>query len=330
MNEYRNGVFIVIALCLLGALCRPAYATCTFDGGNGGVTTFVLPPTILINPDDPVGTVIYDDKVESVEITLVCDDRDAQVRDGYTAIVDADARENVLPGVYKTNVPGIGVRAAASTVQFPDFMTSDLIRPMHFVGYESNTHSTFRYRTAAQLVIIGDVQEGYLDTSRLYSELTYDNVRVGGIQFSPASVHITTNTCNLVDRNIYVPLRTINSQDFDGQYSAILTDDRFKIEITNCAAGTQVDYQFRSAGSTGVTNGNILKIAEGDLAASGVGIQILDKNNAVINFDQEYNAISSTSDKAPVEIPLKARYIKTGEVKPGKVDAIATFEVYYR
>jgi type 1 fimbria pilin len=79
-----------------------------------------------------------------------------------------------------------------------------------------------------------------------------------------------------------------------------------------------------------VTNGSILGIASGDAAAQGLGIQILDSNDTVLQFDQTYTAISATQDKVPAEIPLKARYVKTGEVKPGKVEAVATFELFYR
>jgi len=233
--------------------------------------------------------------------------------------------------VYKTNVPGIGIRAASSSEQFPDYTEENLTRPWHSVGsIHGYSHYTSVFRAAAQLIVIGDIQEGDLDTSRLTAQDTLGGVVIGEMRFSPTSVHITTNTCNLVDRNIYVPLKTVNVQDFNGQYSDILTDGSFKIEITDCAAGTKVDYQFTSAGSTGVTNGNILGIAAGDSAAAGVGIQILDKNDTVLQFDQNYTAITSTQDKVPVEIPLKARYVKTGEVKAGKVESVATFEVFYR
>ena len=73
-----------------------------------------------------------------------------------------------------------------------------------------------------------------------------------------------------------------------------------------------MDYQFTSAGSTGVTNGNILGIASGDSAAEGVGIQILDQNDTVLQFDRNYTAITGAQDNVPVEIPLKARYVRTG------------------
>ncbi|MBT1729461.1 type 1 fimbrial protein [Enterobacter quasimori] len=319
-------------LLLAGTFFHSALADCTFNGISDvdAVATFQLPPVIIIAPDTPVGTVIYDASAESKEVLVDCSG-DSQIRRGYLALSDDDAREDVLPGVYQTNVPGIGIRSASSSEQFPDYLEENLTRPMHYVGSThgySQSKSTFR--AVAQLVVTGDIREGVLDTSRLTSLDILGNAVIGEMRFSPTSVRITTNTCNLVDRNIYVPLKTVNTQDLSGQYSDILTDDSFKIEITDCAAGTKVDYQFSSAGSTGVTNGNILSIASGDSAAEGVGIQILDKNNSVLQFDQNYTAITSTQDKVPVEIPLKARYIKTGEVKAGKVDSVATFEVFYR
>ncbi|EOC9365991.1 fimbrial protein [Enterobacter asburiae] len=321
-----------LLLLLAGAFFHSAQADCTFNGSSDvdAVVTFQLPPMIVVEPDTPVGTVIFDASVESKEVKVDCYG-DAQVRRGYVYLSDTDAREDVMPGVYQTNVPGIGIRAASSSERFPNYNEADLVRPIYYLGsIHGSSQSTSVFRAAAQLVVTGDIQEGYLDTSRLTSVDMLGNAVIGEMRFSPTSVHITTNTCNLVDRNIYVPLKTVNVQDFDGQYSDILTDGSFKIEITDCAAGTKVDYQFTSAGSTGVTNGNILGIAAGDSAASGVGIQILDKNNTVLQFDQNYTAITSTQDKVPVEIPLKARYVKTGEVKAGKVDSVATFEVFYR
>lgn len=334
MNLRRSvKMFLLPVLILLaGGGFHSARAGCTFNGSSGvdAVVTFQLPPVIVVAPDTPVGTIIYDDSVESKEVAIDCSG-EAQIRRGYLALTESDAREDVMSGVYQTNVPGIGIRAASSNEQFPNYNDEDLVRPMHYFGsIHGYSHSVSTFRAAAQLVVTGDIKEGYLDTSRLAAQDTLGGVVIGEMRFSPTSVHITTNTCNLVDRNIYVPLKTVNVQDLNGQYSDILTDGSFKIEITDCAAGTKVDYQFTSAGSTGVTNGNILGIAAGDAAAAGVGIQILDKNDTVLQFDQNYTAITSTQDKVPVEIPLKARYVKTGEVKAGKVDSVATFEMFYR
>lgn len=321
-----------LLLLLVSFFSHITRADCTFDGISNvnAVVTFQLPAVIRVAPDTPVGTVIYDASVEGKEVVVMCSGEE-QIRRGYLYLKDTDAREDVMPGIYQTNVPGIGIRAASSSEQFPNYNQENLMRPVHYIGsMQGSSQSKSTFRAAAQLVVTGDIQEGDLDTSRLTSVDIMGNAVIGEMRFSPTSVRITTNTCNLVDRNIYVPLKTVNTQDLRGQYSDILTDDSFRIEISDCAAGTKVDYQFSSAGSTGVTNGNILGIASGDSAADGVGIQILDKNNKVLQFDQNYTAIASTQEKVPVEIPLKARYIKTGDVKAGKVDSVATFELFYR
>lgn len=330
---FGRSPWVVALLMVAGAAFTPsALASCTFSGGSGegNIVTFPLPPLIVLEPDTPVGSVVYEGSMESGDITQTCDDAWVQVRKGYYDLTDADAREDVLPGTYKTNVPGIGIRVATSSSQFPQYREEDLVRPMQFVGSIKSFSTTYNYRAIAQLVVIDTIEDGDLNTTALASLEAYDSDVIGEIRFSPTSVRISTNTCNLVDKNIYVPLKTINAQDFEGQYSGILTDARFKINITDCSAGTKIDYQFTSRGSTGVTDGTILNIARADAAASGVGIQILDKNNTVISFDREYTAVTSTGAKEAVEIPLKARYIKTGEVRAGKVDSVATFDVFYR
>ncbi|HFK2709188.1 TPA: type 1 fimbrial protein, partial [Escherichia coli] len=47
-------------------------------------------------------------------------------------------------------------------------------------------------------------------------------------------------------------------------------------------------------------------------------------------FDTDYTPVQKTTLNQNVTIPLKARYIKMGSVKSGRVNSVATFEVYYR
>lgn len=332
-HHFSVAPFFFLALLLLcGTRISPAGAACHLEEGEAnGIVTFQVPSVIILDPDTPVGTVVYEHNVESGEVVVKCEGRDEQIRKGYLTLNNGDAREDVLPGVYRTNVPGIGIRAAASTERLPTYSDDDFIRPWDYYGMRHGSSSdTVTFRAAAQFVVIGSIEEGNLDTSLLTAQETLGGSVLGEMRFSPTTVRITTNTCNLIDKNIYVPLKTINAHDLKDGYSEILTDSGFKIEITDCRAGTRVDYRFKSAGSMGVKTSNILDIASGDQAASGVGIQILDGNNTVIGFDQDYTAISSTRENEKVEIPLKARYIKTGDVKAGKVDAVATFDVFYR
>ena len=84
---------------------------------------------------------------------------------------------------------------------------------------------------------------------------------------------------------------SVTSGSLSQGYSSVLTDDSFKIEVADCTTGTHIDYKFTSAGSTGVTDGNILNIASGEGAASGVGIQILDKDNHVLSLIRNIRGI---------------------------------------
>ena len=99
-------LFISAMAGLIMLFSVPAFATCTFTGGgsSGGIVTFNIPAVIQLEPDVQVGTIIYDASVESGEISQSCDDDSVRVRRGYLSLSGADAREDVLPGVYKTNL----------------------------------------------------------------------------------------------------------------------------------------------------------------------------------------------------------------------------------
>lgn len=90
-------VAMAVLLILLAAASSPVLAACIFNGGSGGVTqTFILPATIIVEPDTPIGTILYENSVESGEVKVDCDSQEVRVREGYTIITDADTRGDVL------------------------------------------------------------------------------------------------------------------------------------------------------------------------------------------------------------------------------------------
>lgn len=323
-------------LCALGALTilcawmQPAKAECRFEDPNADpVILFTLPAQLLVESDAEVGTILYSAETTGNSNALGCSGS-VKANEGYTVLTDAD-NSGVFPGVYKTSVPGIGFRAARNENAAASFTGENIISPMHYLGMVTNwNYYASVYHIAVELVVIGPVQSGVLDTSRFNADYLMGSLAAVQLRFAPSNVNVIVNTCNLLSKNINVPLNTITTGSFSGAYSDILSGSDFKIEVANCGAGTRVDYKFSSTGSTGVTDGNILNITQGDDAASGVGIQVLDKENNVLNFDREYTGIESAGGQGTETIPLKARYVKTGTVKGGVVNAVATFEVYYR
>lgn len=323
-------LFITLMLAIISVCFQQARADCSFTNPNANPTiTFTMPAQVVIDADAAVGAIVYYGETVGESHGLNCNS-DVQVREGYTVLTDADYA-GVLTGVYKTTVPGIGFRAARSENKTATFTGDNIITPWHYVGTAGGWVSyDSTYHVGVELVVIGTVQSGTLETSKFNADYQMGSLTAAKIRFAPTLVEVIVNTCNLNSKNINVLLDTVTPGGLSQGYSSVLTDDSFKIEIANCAAGTHIDYKFTSAGSTGVTDGTILNIARGEGAASGVGIQILDKDNHVLNFDQEYTGIESATGQGTEAIPLKARYAKTGTVKGGQVDAVATFEVYYR
>lgn len=323
-------VVFVLSIIAMSVYVCPSWADCAFSNPDADPTiTFTMPAQIVVEPDTAIGTIIYSDETAGQAHGLTCNGT-VQVHEGYTALTNADY-SGVLPGVYKTSVPGIGFRAARAENQTAAFNAENIIAPFQYTGMIGNLATyDVAYHVGVELVVIGTVQPGTLDTSEFNADYQLGSLMAAKLRFAPTTVDVRSNTCNLVNKDIHVLMDTITTGSVSEGYTPVLTDDRFKIEVMNCAAGTHIDYKFTSAGSTGVTDGNILHIASGDGAASGVGIQILNGQNQALDFDQGYTVMDSAGGAGVETIPFKARYVKTGAVKGGKVEAVATFEVNYR
>lgn len=310
--------------------CQTVSASCFIIGGVPVSTSTITIPALTVGMDAVPGTIISTQDGVGDAITVSCNSQ-SDINTGYTVLTSSDARtDNPLEKVYQTNVPGIGVRMGW-TKDDQAMTAGSLVTPMHLGSSRTNsTNYVIHSHATAQFVVTGPVSSGTIDTARLDADWLYAGVTVAKVRFSPVSVSVQSNSCNLAESNIVAPLEPILASDLASGVSKIVSDDSFKIQLNNCDAGIKVDYQFTTAGSTGVTDGNILQITTGDTAASGVGIQILDSNDNVLQFDQNYTAVAQTVKDQSVTIPLKARYIRTGTVKSGQIDAVATFEVYYR
>lgn len=331
-THYLWRLFVVAFLIIGGVPKVLAQCTIIDNGGNPAQMTFAV-PTLVVNSDAAPGTIITTVDVANAAVTVKCTTA-GEIWQGYTVLTNSDLRsDNPLASVYQTNIPGIGFRAAWANNAHAELTKNYLISPWHkgsttvFAGdtYDIIIHAVI------QFVVTGPVSSGLIDTSQLSADWKYVDKVVAQIRFASASVVVQANTCELVEKNITVPLKEITYRDFENNLSPVVSDDRFRIQLEKCAANMAVDYRFTSAGSTGVSGGGeILDIASGTGAAEGVGIQILDQNNQIIKFDSEYAVVAKTTENQSITIPLKARYIKTGTLKGGQVNSVATFEVFYR
>lgn len=331
-NYCRVSVLALIGLAV-SLLAPSLWAACTYTNStNLGELNFTLPP-ITIPQDTAVGTVLYSGQMTSAQVRVKCT-ANGEIYQGYTAgITAADSvPDNPLGGVYATNVPGIGVRATWTNSGTASFSSGNYITPWH-IGSAKVTNGgiyNLTFNALLELVVTGPIESGTLNASRLYADWKYDDLMVASLRFTSTSVNVMAATCNLVEKNILVPLATVHPSDFIFDAVSGVSDKNFKIQLTDCSPGVAVSFRLTSAGSTGVTDDYTLNIMPGDNAAKGVGIRIANSNYEILKFDKEYTLVSKTTEGQSITMPLRASYVKIGDLRPGEVNAIATFEINYR
>ncbi|SFN62092.1 fimbrial protein [Xenorhabdus japonica] len=152
------------------------------------------------------------------------------------------------------------------------------------------------------------------------------SIEVG--KFSTGNIVVESRSCTFDNNPIPVALESITSMQLP-KVGSTAAEKAFNIPL-NCDARIKVNMLLR-AGSQGAYDSpkGIIKLNSNANAAGGVGIQILDgdKTNPIpLGTKIEY---IKTIIEGPVNIPLKARYYRYGNVKEGVANATATFTMSY-
>lgn len=329
--SYRRSVQVMIIL-LTALSTHSLWASCSFENNTRSALLVFNLPAITVPQDAAAGTVLHTEQASAATVKVSCNAK-GPILQGYKALSVADYQSgNPLEGVYASNVPGIGLRATWVNSGSASFASGSYIMPWHMastlVSSEAGTYA-LDFQALIQIVVTGPVASGTLNTDKLVAEWRYDDLVVAELLFTTTTVEVKASTCDLVEKNIVVPLNTISAENFVNDVSPIVSTDDFRIQLNDCASGLNIDIKFSSSGGTGIINGNTLKIATSDSAAKGVGIQLLAFSSKPITFNQVYY-FNKTVAGQTIVIPLKARYVKTGPIAPGEVNALATFEINYR
>ena len=141
--------------------------------------------------------------------------------------------------------------------------------------------------------------------------------------------NLIANTCvvaaDSLEKN--VPLGDIGIRQFSkaGAVSHIKTP--FTLTLEACGP-TFSGVKIRFNGTTDDSDPRLIKVAEG--GATGVAVQILDKDGALVPLDTQTIAYGVKGSDS-VQINFYARLIATGaEVNAGNVSAIATWTTEYQ
>ncbi|MDN3524554.1 fimbrial protein [Halomonas sabkhae] len=241
------------------------------------------------------------------------------------------------PNIYSTNVPGIGIRLSRRiqgrdlTVEYPHTLTLDP-EGTYFIG-----NGFFRvevFKTAPQTGS-GPLATGQYTT--YYNDGDGPSKPLLTSYLDANAITIISPTCeiNAGSRNIPVNFGQVPESTFEG-VGTTNTERNFDIgmQCTGPNYGEAfLDLRFEYAPDPDGPAG-VIALEETNDAASGVGIQLLDRrdNSTIENMEAVQVATLVPGDNGRMlSLPLKARYYQTqANIEPGRTKATAEFLIEYR
>ena len=221
--------------------------------------------------------------------------------------------------IYSTNIPGVGLRL--TNVYNGKRLPYDQ-------SQKPNTN-IFIPGINAELIKTGKITGGMLTTGVLArasvaNQFYFANVTLNGTNT------ITATACSVSTPQVNVPLGIYDKSQFNGVGTGTQWQ-LFSVDL-NCDTGarinTRIDATADSAGVSGVMK---LDGAPGDMAATGVGIQLqYTPDSAMVQFGKERFYYQSPYGGAE-SVQLQARYYQTEQkITAGTANGTATFTLTYK
>lgn len=296
-----------------------ANATCTWVNGASTQTYTISVPALSIPRDRPAGAVLYSAMVPGIPGT----GNFASCSSGGTAnrTVAGGEQVSTSPYTYKTSVPGVGVRffdKNGGSVRYWGAGNQE-----SFAGYWVWNGTN----VGIELVSLGQVGSGSVSGGTVTGTFALDNLTNANVTFSAFST--TASTCS-TSPTIPVELPRVRVSDMP-TIGSTAGDQSFGIALTNCPAQLNA-IQYQLDAPTGVIDapsGTFL--AKPESSTKGVGLVIKDSSNARVSLGAPH-AFSgyNTATGGNYSIPLKAAYIRTGQIVPGNLAGTLIYTVFYQ
>lgn len=170
---------------------------------------------------------------------------------------------------------------------------------------------------------------------------TSDNTQAGNpiLVSLNATVNISETTCTLTptDYTIKLPDVSIRQLGIPGSDTSLSNSATLTINCANLNNGGNREIKAYMTDANNQSNaGNILQNEIGTGFATGVGIRLRDKNDAIISFDPNQSkttnkwTFGNMNTSTNIQHTIKANYIRTdNKVTPGLVHAQAYLNIVY-
>ncbi|MEC3765919.1 fimbrial protein [Cupriavidus sp. SS-3] len=336
-RKQANRWIAALRLCALllwsMSLASPATADCIVTSGNPGTATISLPATISVPRDTPTGTVLYDSNwVAAGPVNISCSGT-FQYTYGYASPMQ------LVPGysnVYQTTVAGIGIKAGWANWMSgtPSIDSAPLASPPVSQAITNQAWTPYgpmsRYRM--QMVVTGPVRPGTVTLPPLLAQASYGSLTVAQLMIS-GNTQIIAPACTVQTPSLTVNMPPLSASAFQATGSTA-GQTAFRL-LLSCSGPTAIAMTLTDATQPGNTGSN-LSLASGS-SAGGVAYQILYNGtpmsfgpaSAVAGNLHQFN-VGTVTGASDMQVPLTARYIRTGTVTPGTANAAATFTMSYQ
>lgn len=334
MTVWR-GIILLVGM----AFCQASWALCSVSGSFS-----ISPGTVVVQRDAVVGQPISDWLMSNEGVAYQNCNYDSTLQyDIYAGIKNTGAKSSLTwngEAVFNTNVPGVGYvfegRTSVDSNPLPENWTgitsgqsqAFTLQISHSAGYYPSINDQARIR----LIKTGDITPGALSGSPgRFIAGTRENAQWSNelpITFSGGQ--ITTIACSVTTPDVSVTLGQHKKAEFSGPGTATAWK-AFNIGL-DCDKSARINVQIDATQDPSNVAGVMrLDSAPGDMAATGVGVQLyFAPDDSAVQFGQSRYYYTSPNGGSET-VQLKARYYQTtSAITAGTANATATFTLTYK
>ena len=226
-----------------------------------------------------------------------------------------------------SNIPGISIQVKATEIGFLNTRYGPPTADNPAAWSLPNPYWTITIKKTGQVTQAGSLKSG------LVGRLTQRNPAPHNSTWNLTSLNIPANAikinvlrCSTKANSYNVNLGTWH----DTQFSSIGSfSNSYNIPVTlSCAAGTNLKVTVSSSAGYVDTNTGKIKLS-GQGQATGVAIQLLDKNSNPIKLNSKFTLQNNVAN-GDYNFNWKARYVKTAnKITPGTANSTATINIIY-
>jgi type 1 fimbria pilin len=349
-SGHRNGFslkrFLVCAALVLIASLMSVSANASLKCTTSGTNKAVDAGSISVPANAAVGTTVAvlppDTFLQSCAFTESVS-ASGSLRLGFAS---NGKRASGFADVYETNVQGIGIRYTFSSAKC-NFSNAPVMYNVDCTPILSGSIGEppipVDLIITVSFVVIGAIAPGASPLLTFAPLVIYDyyfnnyfwvSDYQGNAYSGSATGKFIGSTCSVNRTEIPVSLPTADTRAFSAGIGTVAASQSFNLSLA-CSAGSKVAITLTDNVNPANVS-NTLQLSPGS-TAKGIGIQILNSGGLPISFGPDSAVAGNTNQwmigDAPngqLNVPLIARYIRTGTVSAGTVKALATFTLSYQ